>query len=161
MKMGREIRRVPANWEHPKNDKGFYEPLFNQTWEEAFAEWLEGKREWDNDPKLRAEAKEEYGCTTFAQWNGNPPQYEWYRPAFETEPTHYQIYETVTEGTPVSPVFENLDDMKAWLLKEGYSEIAASKFVEHGWAPSFFMQVTEDGPKMSETGIGALDFEFD
>ena len=25
--MGREIRQVPANWEHPKDENGHYKPL--------------------------------------------------------------------------------------------------------------------------------------
>lgn len=27
--MGREVRMVPANWEHPRNGRGDYEPLFD------------------------------------------------------------------------------------------------------------------------------------
>lgn len=102
--MGREIRRVPAGWEHPCNEKGEY------------------------IPKLKSEMPEE-------------------------DATHYQIYEDVTEGTPVSPVFETLEEMKEWLLEEGHSEKATAKFIEYGWAPSFV--VTQSG--VSGLGIDSLD----
>lgn len=38
--MGRELRRVPQNWEHPKeNDK--YVPIHNEFYGDAFSEWLD------------------------------------------------------------------------------------------------------------------------
>jgi len=49
----------------------------------------------------------------------------------------YQLWETVTEGSPISPVLATADAMISWLVKEGYSFEAASQFVnEDGWAPS-------------------------
>lgn len=31
--MGREVRRVPANWQHPKNVEGHYVPLLERLLE--------------------------------------------------------------------------------------------------------------------------------
>lgn len=45
--MGREIRRVPPNWEHPKNDKG-YIPMYDQEFTAAAREWLDSAIAWDN-----------------------------------------------------------------------------------------------------------------
>ena len=28
--MGREIRRVPPNWDHPKNSYGSFQPMLNE-----------------------------------------------------------------------------------------------------------------------------------
>jgi len=111
--MGREIRRVPPNWEHPQDHRR-YIPLLDSTYEEAFEDWEEyGKADGD-DPPVHAE----------------------YRPAFEQEPTAYQIYEDVTEGTPVSPVFETLNALIDWLVEQGHSRQSAEDFAEAGWVPS-------------------------
>jgi len=59
-----------------------------------------------------------------------------YMPEIEPEHTAFQIYENVSEGTPVSPVFETEDEMKAWLIEKGYTEKAVEKFVELGFAVS-------------------------
>lgn len=48
----------------------------------------------------------------------------------------YQIWENVTEGSPISPVFDSLDSMVEWLVREGYTESAARNFVAGGYAPS-------------------------
>ena len=33
--MGRELRKVPANWEHPKDEDGKYHPMYNQYYGDA------------------------------------------------------------------------------------------------------------------------------
>jgi hypothetical protein len=48
----------------------------------------------------------------------------------------YQVYETVTEGTPVSPVFANREELLRWLISQGHSETAANDFIDDGWAPT-------------------------
>lgn len=142
--MGREIRRVPPNWEHPTDSKGHYVALFDRTYAEAVAEWEAERLEFEQAP--------EPGYS-FEEWNGRAPNPSYYRPEWKEEPTHYQIYETVSEGTPTSPVFASLKVMRAWLIHKGYSVKAATKFVEGGWAPSF---VIVNG-KSSGLGIHSLD----
>ena len=44
--MGREIRMVPAGWQHPKNDKGNYIPLLKGSFAQADADWNEGYAAW-------------------------------------------------------------------------------------------------------------------
>ncbi len=48
----------------------------------------------------------------------------------------WQIWETVSEGSPVSPVFQTKEKLIAALVKDGHSESAATNFVNGGWAPS-------------------------
>ena len=79
--MGREVRRVPANWEHPRDNKGNYLPLF----------------ELDNED-------EDDGSTALMPAWG------------EQERTHFQMYETTTEGTPISPVMESPEALARWLV---------------------------------------------
>lgn len=48
-----------------------------------------------------------------------PPDPDRHRPAFGAEATWYQVYETVTEGTPVTPPFETLAELVDWLVEKG------------------------------------------
>jgi hypothetical protein len=58
----------------------------------------------------------------------------------KTEPPEgegWQVWETVSEGSPVSPVFATADDLVRWLIHEGgYSYDAARSFVQQKWVPS-------------------------
>jgi hypothetical protein len=108
--MGRELRKVPANWEHPKKDDGSYQPMFNIFYLDAINEWIKNHNEWINgthpdlldDPGL----KEKYPF--YAMWNGDPPDIKYYqiKKYNPEELTHIQLYETTSEGTPKSPIFK-------------------------------------------------------
>lgn len=144
--MGREIRRVPPDWEHPKDAGGHYEPLHDETFVDAAQEWLTGYDAWQTEPQS--------DCP-FEEWKGPAPNPEDYRPEWSREPSCYQIYETVTEGTPVSPVFVSLNEMDTWLIEQGFSRKAVSAFIKTGYAPSMVF-VPDKG--MSGPGIHSLDF---
>lgn len=133
--MGREIRHVPAGWQHP------VDPNPNPRWPANDWDWTGQGRHFlpmhDHFPYNEAEVEE--GLRE--GWlSGEPPYYdvpvmpEW----TPEEATHLQMYETVTEGTPVSPVFPDRIELARWLVDEqGYSEAAAVAFVREEWAPSF------------------------
>lgn len=95
--MGREVRRVPADWQHPEGVNG-YEPLHERFPYNA-AEIEEGLR----DGWLKGEPPH-YGIPCMPNWP-------------EQERTHYQMYETVTEGTPLSPVMESPEALAHWLFE--------------------------------------------
>ena len=145
--MGREIRRVPEGWEHPRGITGYFMPLSDQTYEDALADWLKEREEWLADEAIRKEAAGTYNCHTFEDWHGEAPDPAYYRPAFNGTAICYQVYETVSEGTPVSPVFPDTDSLIAWLVNQGHSRHAAEMFVEKEWAPS--MAVTPRGITMN------------
>lgn len=65
----------------------------------------------------------------------------WYEDEKYDPPTGegWQLWETVSEGSPVSPVFETPEGLEAWLIGEGYSEGAAKSFIESGWVMSGVM----------------------
>jgi hypothetical protein len=54
----------------------------------------------------------------------------------------YQIWETVSEGSPVSPAFANPEDLANWMVQNDKSVTKDSdfdawmKFIDSGWAPS-------------------------
>lgn len=130
--MGREIRRVPANWDHPKitKFKSFkrieetgYQPIFDRPYIEAITEWIKDHAAWEagthadlcgEDPVSKEE------CAHFAEWSGNPPDVEFYRPNWKPEEmTWYQVYETVSEGTPVTPPFATQEELIDYLVANG------------------------------------------
>lgn len=68
-----------------------------------------------------------------------PVDGEYYRPDWPADAVlGYCYYETVSEGTPLSPVFATPAELADWLVcNEGMSGAGADRFVEVGWAPSF------------------------
>ena len=115
--MGREIRRVPPNWEHPKDSNGKYIPLYDHDYETAAKQWLKELLEWEAGDHEARERNKEF-CRYYWEYQG-PPREEECRPKFAAEPTWFQVYETVTEGTPVSPPFETPEALAHYLSTEG------------------------------------------
>ena len=151
--MGRQLLRVPPNWEHPKTtrydyhlcrDVECYKPLHND-YEAALVDFE------DDVAKMgMEEALEERGGALvrddYTDFKG-------------FEPTWYQVYETVSEGTPVTPAFETREELVEYLVENGdfwdqkrrtagprggfqmscdpWSRKSAEAFVMgSGWAPS-------------------------
>ena len=159
--MGREIRRVPPNWEHPKAENGNYMVMHDHDFDTAFQEWIAGYELWKKGghPE-QLDDPERYTDCEYWEWEGNPPNPDYCRPAFKEEPTWYQVYETVSEGTPVTPPFETKEELVDYLVEHGtfwdvrrvqdgrqpvagWPQEAAEKFVENEWAPSFMMTIDE------------------
>lgn len=150
--MGREIRRVTPDWQHPKDERGQYQPLYDNDYESEALAWEK------NYAEFMALSPEERQAKYYGQhyWEYDPtPDEDYYRKEKWTpeQATAYQIYETVSEGTPVSPVFSDLDHLIQWLVDQGFSEKAAQEFAKHGWAPSMVF-TPEHGVRV---GIHALD----
>lgn len=79
-------------------------------------------------------------CTVCDDGDGISPEIKQaYESWEETEPAEgegWQVWENVSEGSPISPVFENKKGLIEWLEAEGYNREAATKFVETGWVMS-------------------------
>jgi hypothetical protein len=127
--MGRELRRVPPHWEHPKESRPDYRSgtmqecyvsMHDLPYIAAITEWIKNHQLWENGkhPDQKDEGMEKY--KHFAQWSGNPPSVECYRPDWKAnEMTWYQVYETVSEGTPVTPAFETQAELVEYLVTNG------------------------------------------
>jgi hypothetical protein len=149
--MSREIRKVPRDWEHPKEfhtplEGGFekrFKPLLDRNFEQDAREWwtnavawqtaqdtgdLSGlddwnQEHWNGDYWPEEEGRNLKEAYPYFWMKDNPPQRGNYRPAWaDEERTHYQMYETVSEGTPRSPVFATLQELEDWLIEDGYWE---------------------------------------
>lgn len=167
--MGREIRMVPPNWEHPKKQTlhGFdYQPMRDRTFADEAREWLNDCIAWENGTHEDcAKHKEKYPF--YWQWAGDPPDAEYYRPAWTEEPTWVQMYETVSEGTPVTPAFATKEELIDYLVTHGdfwdqkrgdggWKRENAKQFVEAGWAPSMMVERTAAGTKINMPRDGLL-----
>lgn len=166
--MGREIRRVTPNWEHPKKERydmrlgryvEDYQPLFDKPFAPAMREWYAGWEAWERGE--RPQGAED--SSTFWDWDGGPPDPHYYRPAWaEGEATWWQVYETVSEGTPVTPPFATQEELIDYLASRGdfwdqkrgdgaWPRVNAEKFVKAGWAPS--MVLTASGVHTARDGM--------
>jgi len=158
--MGREIRRVPPNWNHPINSWGAYQPMHEINYSEAAKEWIENFYEHE-EKKLKEPTAIDYGY----YWEyDNPPDESYCVPYRREEATWYQVYETVSEGTPVTPPFETQEELIDHLVCFGESLIgkynngpvgreAATRFVmETQWVMSGMLSNGE-----FKCGIGCLE----
>lgn len=157
--MGRELRMVPPNWEHPKvmraNGQEGYQPMFDQRFEDAASEWKAAFTKWEAGERPEW-FSDKYKDNEYWEYNGGPPDREYYRTWTDEDGTWFQVWETVSEGTPVSPPFETKGELIEYLVANGdywdqsrrregrttmncdpWSREAAEKFVNGpGWAPS-------------------------
>jgi hypothetical protein len=139
--MGREVRRVPMNWQHPKKANGRYQPLHDQTYEDRMKEWNADKAAFESDPvkvaKYTTFAEYETGIKGMSEQEALPDPAS-YRPAWdENAVLGYCYYENISEGTPISPVLATPEELVNWLVEnEGIRREAAERFVEIGWSLS-------------------------
>lgn len=121
----REIRRVSKDWKHPKNKYGNFEPLFSRKDYEQYASvFLEEMADLVRVGTYKSleEAIDDNQKDKLCEADAMP--------VFEN-PTHYQAYETTSEGTPISPVFENLEDLLDYLTKN--ARIFGKKATKEEW----------------------------
>jgi hypothetical protein len=137
--MGRTIRKVTANWEHPKKSDGRYQPMHEIYYGDALSEWIKEHLQWEDgthpDIVENPARKQEYPF--YALWGGNPPDVEYYqtRKYTEEELTHIQLYEDTSEGTPISPVFpkEDFEKLCEWLANNKASVFGSATASKEEW----------------------------
>lgn len=146
--MGREVRMVPPNWQHPKNDRGSYIPLFPSGFEQCLADWELGKTKWAEglrDDYHGGWTPIDADSGTYEEWDGEAPKAEDYMPTFpEGTATHLMMYETTSEGTPISPAFATPEELAQWLYDHHASAFADQtasyedwlRVAKGGYAPS-------------------------
>ncbi len=182
--MGREIRSVPPGWEHPKTERANhrlgimeedFQPLHDHSADDAFKEWMDEYQTWllskfakvrQEHPDLNYDAARPYHC--FCAWHGEPPDPKYYRPPWkEEEATWLQMYETVSEGTPVSPAFATKEELVDYLVAHGdfwdqkrghggWKRENAERFVGVGWAPSMMVRSTPEGNEIKTPRDGII-----
>lgn len=148
--MSREVRRVPADWRHPKDKRGRYVPLHEGPASKRIAEWDEGAAKWAEGLRRKypvgwVPRDEDELKMSYEEWDGERPDPADYMPDWpEAERTHLQMYECTSEGTPISPVMATAEDLARWLADTGASAFASMTAtyeqwlatIGRGWAPS-------------------------
>ena len=167
--MGREVRRVPANWQHPRDAGGHLVPLLDGAFSAELSEWLEGERRWlageQQDyaayPQIAWKPRGADKECTYTDWAGETPHAEDYMPEWpESERTHWQMYETTSEGTPLSPVMESPEALAHWLADNGASAFAGTTATYDQWLATIrrgFAPSAIDSPDTGMvSGVAAL-----
>jgi hypothetical protein len=135
--MGREVRRVAPDWVHPRDSSRRYSPRHEGAYQDAARDWY----------AEAAAFEPSCGCDYYHEYAGPPPEEDSYM--YETAPdpatlTHFQMYENTSEGTPISPVFADIETLAHWLadteasafgsMTATYEEWLAT--CRRGWAPT-------------------------
>ncbi len=153
--MSREVRRVPADWQHPTHEvpdwrtgtmverhKALfpgddYQPRVDH-WDAECAKWKAG---WRPDYCTASDDR----AMAYEQWAGQRPHRDDYMPAWPAaQRTHLMMYETTSEGTPISPAFATPEELARWLADNNASAFGSSTasyeawlaVAQGGWAPS-------------------------
>lgn len=131
-----KLRLVAKDWDHPKDQNDNYIPLFDGSYAEYSAKFDEQKAMWEKGFKENMEIKKIEGKHkfiftgwvpkeegeegyTFEEYSGKKRGMEDYRPDWpKVQITHFQMYEDMNEGTPISPVFEKIEDLALWLCQK-------------------------------------------
>ncbi len=160
-----------------------YVPKYNRDADSAFAQWQKEYAEWlagEHDRVIAEYGEADYPkdqpYASFCRWHGPPPDPKRYLPKWsDEEMTWYQVYETVSEGTPVTPPFATREELVEYLVEHGdfwdqsrreekamgktismncdpWSREAAERFVfGTGWAPSMMVDYASDGSLQIKT----------
>ncbi len=144
--MGREVRKVRGDWKHPKDSNGRLLPL-HMGYGGAVRDWTK--------------VQSEKGLQAAIEYFGGAPDQTEYMPDWsEAEADHLMMYETTSEGTPISPAFKTPEELARWLADNNASAFGGEGAtyeqwlgtIGRGWAPS---AVVIGGKMMS--GVEAAD----
>lgn len=167
--MGREVRKVPADWQHPEHDEGGFRPLHGRDFQSEVVEWHEGNAKWkegfvsDWKDGWKPKSADMLDCS-WEEWSGECPEAADYMPSWPDEArTHFMMYETTTEGTPISPAFATPEELAKWLVDNKASAFAGETASYEAWlkvcqgrpAPSAIGTIGPAGMVL-ESGVEAL-----
>ena len=146
--MSRELRKVPSDWEHPRRSDGSLQPMFNNDYETDANNWLKDCILWSKGKHPSQSGKYTSDSLYYWEYEGGPPDPEYYMPKFDPEQcTHFQMYETCSEGTPISQPMETPELLARWLADTGASAFGGMTAtydqwlatINAGWAVSAVM----------------------
>ncbi|MDX3247196.1 hypothetical protein [Streptomyces sp. ME18-1-4] len=89
------------------------------------------------------------GHATIEAYPGQRADAEAWEPTDPPKGDGWQLWETVSEGSPVSPVFATSDELATWMSDPERGDrwvppAVAAKFIADGWAPSFIGTASTD-----------------
>lgn len=138
----RELRPVPLDWEHPRRPGTYsdgsprYVPLFSR------ATLRDHMRRNEDDPHPDDIIEIDLD--------------DYMPPIPEGTPYGYQLYETTSEGTPLSPVFRTLEELAAW-CESGVTAFASSRWTKEQWLASFVNETLDVDSIPASRGGGYME----
>ena len=132
--MGREVRKVPKDWQHPKDDGDAFIPLYGESYKQAISRWVENGYAWLSGTYEYQPSEEPKTWTGYVEYCGEPPRPERYMPDWpDSVRTHLMMYEDTTEGTPISPPFATAEELAHWLTDTGASAFGSRTATYEAW----------------------------
>ena len=126
--MGRELRRVPMDFNYPLHQTwyGHFIDFINtcvyENGEKKYCEWCKATA------KIKGVPFTNFGCPDWDEYLSEPVKRlkELLAPP---KGQGYQLWETTSEGSPISPVFVTLDELCEWCEKNAtvFANIHATK----------------------------------
>ncbi len=105
--MSRMLKRVPLDFDYPLHQRWYgylIQPEFCKSTPQ-----LNLCEECKNFARLKKLPLNESGCPAYDNWFQK--QMQFFEPQ---EGPGYQLWENITEGSPVSPIFESMDGLVKW-----------------------------------------------
>jgi len=162
--MGIELRKVPADWKHPtdsdyssrgRGSSLAYSAPRNEKWRCLHMEqsWAQASREWWRERIKKVltvwltywpsvfglmEPPREIKYWSQEEAPDDKPEHFYYRPNWrKRDLTHFQLYETVSEGTPISPVMPSLESLAEWCAAQSREVWVNTRMDKAGWMRFF------------------------
>jgi hypothetical protein len=109
--------------------------LYDEPFSLAAKRWKEGLLAWEDGYNSSFDClRTEEDPGEYWEYEGDPPDRAYYRPDWPEETrTHYQMYETTSEGTPISPVMQTPEALAQWLVENGASAFAGETATYEAW----------------------------
>lgn len=151
--MGRELKRVPLNFDYPLHKKweGYCPTI--ETFQRLFGKEYPFLYQYKHCREICEKCKVNCGeCSEGAEycfWYNENHRVKWHVEVPKGE--GYQLWETTSEGSPVSPVFETLESLCEWcednattfadckVTKEQWFDMLSGNFVYHKRGNAIFI----------------------
>lgn len=103
------------------------------------------------------------GHASLEKYEGQRAEAEAWEPTGPPKGDGWQLWETVSEGSPVSPVFPTADELAVWMSDpergdRWVPQEVAARFIAEGWAPSF---ISGPGTHGLVSGVEAIGTQGD
>lgn len=114
--MGRIVKRVPLDFDYPLNTvwTGYYPNI--KTLQKLFGQKYPFLFQYKDCIEICRKCKKNCGeCSESADycfWHNKNNKSKWYKEVPSGE--GYQLWETTSEGSPISPVFKSLEGLCTW-----------------------------------------------
>ena len=161
--MGIQLYHVPADWKHPtdsdyrarRDSMLAYQPPQNAKWRTLYMDesWGEATLAWWGERIVYRLTRLVAYWPSVLGWieepmairfphddesDNTPPKHFDYRPRWrKRDMTHVQLYETVSEGTPISPVMPSVEALADWCAAQTREVWVSTRMDRDGWLRFF------------------------